>query len=181
MTRLVFSYDAVTPDRSFEVNLSIDYIVVCEEHNRVRITGSQAEIRNPGDPFERGFVYAWQKETGFFSGGVFHLVFPGNTNNKMELDRLLSDPVKPLTHKVCDLCLCQAQHVAPATDLSKTLPALTLTKADCPAPVCCRGNRSVWDLVIHLNDDHHWPRETIADWLDDLGIDLAFPVPEDLP
>lgn len=42
----------------------------------------------------------------------------------------------------------------------------------------------VYAMVMHLNDDHRWKRERIADWLDDLaaeGLDLEVhqdPLPE---
>ena len=39
--------------------------------------------------------------------------------------------------------------------------------------VKCPAQRLV-DLVIHLNDSHHWSREQIADWLDTLDADLRF-------
>lgn len=29
-------------------------------------------------------------------------------------------------------------------------------------------------LIIHLNDEHRWVREQIADWLDALDLDLSF-------
>lgn len=38
---------------------------------------------------------------------------------------------------------------------------------------------SLYHVVIHLNDEHHWHREQIADWLDGLDIDLSFKVPEE--
>jgi hypothetical protein len=35
---------------------------------------------------------------------------------------------------------------------------------------------TVTGIVMHLNDEHSWPRENIADWLDSLDMDdeLAF-------
>ena len=45
----------------------------------------------------------------------------------------------------------------------------------------------VYAMVMHLNDDHRWKRERIADWLDDLaaeGLDLEVhqdPLPEPEP
>lgn len=41
---------------------------------------------------------------------------------------------------------------------------------ECPE---CGVGRAVWDMVIHLNDGESWTREAIADWLDDLGLDLT--------
>lgn len=36
----------------------------------------------------------------------------------------------------------------------------------------------VGNLIVHLNDDHKWRREQIADWLDSLDLDLSFRVGE---
>ena len=58
-------------------------------------------------------------------------------------------------------------------------------------PCSCRKTKkdfvSIWNLIQHLNDDHHpkkkinglrrkdiWTRERIADWLDEVDADLAF-------
>lgn len=38
---------------------------------------------------------------------------------------------------------------------------------------------SLWNMIQHLNDDHKWTRERIADWLDSLDLDLEFQIPED--
>jgi hypothetical protein len=40
------------------------------------------------------------------------------------------------------------------------------TLADCP--ICCDRFQSwtVHGIVVHLNDDHHWTREAIADWVE---------------
>lgn len=60
-----------------------------------------------------------------------------------------------------------------------------------PMPCSCRKTKkdfvSIWNLIQHLNDDHHpkkkinglrrkdiWTRERIADWLDEVDADLAF-------
>lgn len=39
----------------------------------------------------------------------------------------------------------------------------------------CYANASITDVVMHLNDNHKWTREAIADWLDTLDVDLTFP------
>ena len=31
---------------------------------------------------------------------------------------------------------------------------------------------TLWGLIIHLNDQHEWSRERIADWLESLDVDL---------
>lgn len=38
----------------------------------------------------------------------------------------------------------------------------------CPVDDC--GDSDVSILAIHLNDDHRWSRERIADWLEGLGL-----------
>jgi hypothetical protein len=44
------------------------------------------------------------------------------------------------------------------------LPAFL--EVGCPAPACKQTIR--YNIIVHLNDDHRWTRETIADWLDTL-------------
>ena len=34
------------------------------------------------------------------------------------------------------------------------------------------------DIIMHLNDRHEWSFTAIADWLDTLGLDFSFPIPE---
>jgi hypothetical protein len=36
--------------------------------------------------------------------------------------------------------------------------------ATCPA--CNRRQSNVGEIIVHLNDQHRWTREAIADWLD---------------
>lgn len=45
----------------------------------------------------------------------------------------------------------------------------------CPVNEDC-GEGCVVANVIHLNDDHDWTRERIADWLETLDIDMTFKV-----
>jgi hypothetical protein len=42
-----------------------------------------------------------------------------------------------------------------------------ISESSCPAPACATAR---YDLLIHLNDDHRWSRERIADWLESLGL-----------
>jgi hypothetical protein len=59
-------------------------------------------------------------------------------------------------------------------------------EVECPEGMC-HGYKeeSLWEMVIHLNDKHHWKRETIADWIEDVaeerGIDISFPTPNEIP
>lgn len=51
----------------------------------------------------------------------------------------------------------------------------------CPDGKCAEHEHSnepplsslLLDMILHLNDDHHWTREEIADWLDTLDVDLT--------
>lgn len=61
--------------------------------------------------------------------------------------------------------------------LAGVLPGLS-TRVTCPACTSVALRPTVRDAVIHLNDSHRWTREAIADWLDTLDADLAFPMPE---
>lgn len=64
-----------------------------------------------------------------------------------------------------------------ARALEAVLPGM-LTFIRCPA--CPQGTdrtRSVSEQIVHLNDEHRWTREQVADWLESLDVDLTFPVP----
>lgn len=37
------------------------------------------------------------------------------------------------------------------------------------------------DMIIHLNDTHHWSRKQIADWLETLDVDIEFKKPQSKP
>lgn len=63
--------------------------------------------------------------------------------------------------------------------LSEALPALA---QEVKVPCDHYGVKvDLQNIIIHLNDSHEWTREQIADWLDTLDLDLAFPVPEVIP
>lgn len=58
--------------------------------------------------------------------------------------------------------------------LQSLVPALSTATSVCPAKGCERAHPKLLEyLIIHLNDDHRWTRESIADWLDTLDIDLT--------
>ena len=70
---------------------------------------------------------------------------------------------------------------APQHDVAGTLRALL---PELGTPVACpeyNGTQydcsmaRVYEQVVHLNDEHRWTREQIADWLDTLDVDLRFP------
>ena len=59
-------------------------------------------------------------------------------------------------------------------NLKKLFPALSKT-AKCPK--CSTSKQSIFKtldrMIIHLNDEHKWTREEVADWLESLDIDLG--------
>lgn len=67
-------------------------------------------------------------------------------------------------------------------ELVKLVPALNESTATCPdymsntymRPTGCSPNQvALYIVVIHLNDNHGWSREKVADWLETLPIDLT--------
>lgn len=73
-----------------------------------------------------------------------------------------------------------------AQKLSRQADYLPGVKEYASYPCVCepKFKNPVSQIIIHLNDYHKWPRERIADWLDEIddpygdGPDLAFEVPE---
>lgn len=57
------------------------------------------------------------------------------------------------------------------TVLGEAIPGISETLATCPS---CGGGDHLTSIIVHLNDQHHWPREMIADWLEQAG--LALPI-----
>lgn len=68
---------------------------------------------------------------------------------------------------------------ASVSTLARTLPAVNDFTTKCPVEDCT-SHQTLYYLVQHVNDDHKWTRESIADWLDDLHdtgiVDLSFKV-----
>lgn len=64
------------------------------------------------------------------------------------------------------------------SELVRMIPDLEKTVL-CPVIVedTFFGPVSLVNVVMHLNDDHKWTREQIADWLDTLDLNLRFPTP----
>ena len=58
-----------------------------------------------------------------------------------------------------------ADHVWPPLKLNVPCPGFT---EDDDAPCVERSNQT--SIVIHLNDEHRWTREQIADWLEMQGL-----------
>lgn len=86
---------------------------------------------------------------------------------------LLSGAIKPVSDPA------SLSHMLPGITEKVSHPAL---KVEDHYPGCTIvGNvHTIRQLVMHLNDDHKWTREEIADWLDTLDVDLAFKSPEDV-
>ena len=67
---------------------------------------------------------------------------------------------------------------------SMKLPGMSHRVGKCPVIphtlYSCTKSRDTRTMIIHLNDHHKWPREKIADWLDELHdagiIDIEFKV-----
>lgn len=82
----------------------------------------------------------------------------------------------------CDLCTPVATPARQPNELlADRLPGLRAVTR-CPAEATgtsCETKRLLWGVVIHLNDVHEWSRDTIADWLETLDIDLTFPTTEE--
>jgi hypothetical protein len=65
----------------------------------------------------------------------------------------------------------QAERDAVTNALHDAIPGLN-ARVTCPASDC-EQNRTIWDMVQHLNDHHEWTREAIADWSETLDADLT--------
>lgn len=69
--------------------------------------------------------------------------------------------------------------------MATELPGVEVrVKSPCDKPCGDSGKvKTIYKIIVHLNDVHKWPRERVADWLDSVddpeqGIDLAFNMPE---
>jgi hypothetical protein len=63
----------------------------------------------------------------------------------------------------------------------EVFPALKL-RADCPVAVCgwdCCSCRPLDELIPHLNDEHRWTREQIADFVERVEAGVPVAVPND--
>lgn len=64
----------------------------------------------------------------------------------------------------------------PQTDFEELSASLPGSHVSVDCPVCDKSphRELLPDIIIHINDEHHWTREQIADWLETLDIDLEF-------
>ena len=56
--------------------------------------------------------------------------------------------------------------------LSKACPALDTARTECPLDHCS-FTATLGTMIPHINDNHQWPRNQIADWLETLDLDLT--------
>ncbi|MDE3155708.1 MAG: hypothetical protein KGN76_11430 [Acidobacteriota bacterium] len=54
-------------------------------------------------------------------------------------------------------------HLHPTFDLDRFFDCLEYIVRSCPEG--CRKRLPLGPMILHLNDDHHWTRERIADWV----------------
>lgn len=53
---------------------------------------------------------------------------------------------------------------------AKTYQVLAGTQRfECPEPSCTSAKLGGFNMIIHLNDDHHWQRDKIADFIEGFG------------
>lgn len=64
-----------------------------------------------------------------------------------------------------EACGVLADSDAAMSTLEKEFDAATPQTA-CPSVDCYPIKRDITNLVVHLNDVHHWTRECIADWVE---------------
>lgn len=69
---------------------------------------------------------------------------------------------------------------SPTVDVVNPLLSKAFDEGSCPADTSCHilqrvkreamGNLTLHRVVVHLNDQHSWRREDIADWLEGQGL-----------
>lgn len=67
------------------------------------------------------------------------------------------------------------------SSLAKQLPGVNEIinyPCDCFSYLELKPTGTLLAVIIHLNDEDKWARESVADWLDTLEIDLSFKTPE---
>lgn len=57
--------------------------------------------------------------------------------------------------------------------ITQRFPELYNHRDVCPVCNDTLYNQTLFFLISHLNDEHHWKREAIADWLDEMTLDLT--------
>jgi hypothetical protein len=73
----------------------------------------------------------------------------------------------------------------PGEELAEVIPEIMSFTAYCPSrgpndEMCSPSEvHNLYRLIQHLNDEHQWTREKIADWLDTLDVDLTFKMKEE--
>lgn len=83
-----------------------------------------------------------------------------------------SNPMKDMTPR-------EYEFEAEMLELYEYLPGANIEGICCPDESHEKPHwTDLHDMIIHLNDHHHWSRERIADWVDEFedkeGVDLSF-------
>ena len=127
-------------------------------------------------------VPEWPEKPKFITGGII----ASNTWKIAEEDLVYSgDDMKFNIGGIVqsgDQSMPFVDHAHELSVASKSLPGIfEQVKMPC---TCYNGDEEgnepvapIRDIIMHLNDQHKWPREEIADWLETLDVDLAFKVP----
>ena len=71
---------------------------------------------------------------------------------------------------VASTCAIGAACMGAGVDTETTAFRAALTRPYIPCPKCGGLSEYLGHAVVHLNDDHHEPRERIADWLEEQGL-----------
>ena len=110
-------------------------------------------------------------ETLFFGETVSHVDFATNQNFNAPLAKKNPAPAKAMV----------SEWTKPLHD---AIPGFAEMKRACPAckdfDIYDDSDPFLQDTIIHLNDEHKWTREAIADWLETLDYDLTFKTPEEV-
>lgn len=99
---------------------------------------------------------------------------------------LFSPPATSTTVGLTDKVISQfSKAIGPAIGTYVTCPGekcAACSPGECPDGCQFKQNPlPLYKIIIHLNDDHAWERERIADWLETLDLDLSFKPTEGEP
>lgn len=125
------------------------------------------------EPGSRGWVYrngVWQPEPKVFS------VLAKGAFKWSDVEWSDCGPITYTFTAPAGWTFWPPSESSPVNELENLVPALNHHKQVCPQRRRCsqRGQTvTLRNLIIHLNDDHKWSRERIADWLETLDVDLT--------
>jgi hypothetical protein len=153
-------------------------------------TGEVILVPAPVDPRE---IY-WDMFGDSYQNREVHVAFfRGKIQHYYNTNPPYGNPFDLIRHNLDHKCECpdfikhwntpsgdHQGHVLASRMRDEAFPETMETVLDCPA-ACVASGYTLWSLIQHLNDSHKWSRERIADWLETLDVDLAFPVPSEVP